>query len=246
MLDDSQRMNMSILTNQINKSCSTVKFPNLSCSIIFPTNAQRTADKIILCYIQVLNKTEWQKGGVKMKKMIALAGLLASVFSACAGSSGNRMSDDEMMQYHNLLAKEEVKQVVNRLFISTDNRDWDTVKQLFAPTVLFDVTSMVGGDPVTMTPGDIVAAWDKGLKPLKAIHHQAGNYIVSVDQDRAEVFCYGIASHYLPNKTNLNTRIFVGSYNFHLTMNSDTWQIDKFKFNLKYIDGNPNLEASQQ
>ncbi len=69
--------------------------------------------------------------------------------------------------------------------------------------------------------------------------------MVNINQDQAEAFCYGIASHYLPNKTNQNTRIFVGSYNFHLTKEARGWRIDQFKFNLKYIDGNPNLEGSQ-
>ena len=75
------------------------------------------------------------------------AGLLILI-TACANSSGSRSSDSKMMAaYQELLAKEEVKQVVNQLFISTDNRDWDTVSRLFAPEVLFDMTSMVGGDP---------------------------------------------------------------------------------------------------
>ena len=180
-----------------------------------------------------------------MKKYFAVAFLILVMISGCVNSSGSRSVDSNMMAaYQDLLAKEEVKEVINRLFISTDNRDWETVSQLFAEEVLFDVTSMVGGDPVRLTPKDIVTAWDKGLKPLKAIHHQAGNYIVKTMQNEADVFCYGIASHYLPNKTDQNTRIFVGSYNFHRIKNNDIWQIDKFKFNLKYIDGNPNLEAS--
>ena len=178
--------------------------------------------------------------------MLVITMLLGLLVNACSNLSGNRSSESEMLEkYHDLLHKEEIREVVTRLFISTDNRDWDTVAQLFAPEVTFDMTSMVGGDPVKMTPADIVAAWDKGLKPLKAIHHQTGNYLVEVDNNKADVFCYGIASHYLPNKTNQNTRIFVGSYNFHLTKNGESWQIDKFKFNLKYIDGNPNLEAAQ-
>jgi hypothetical protein len=107
------------------------------------------------------------------------------------------------------------------------------------------MTSMVGGDPETLTPQEIVTSWDKGLKPLKAIHHQTGNYIVSINQNEADVFCYGIASHYLPNQSNQNTRTFVGSYDFHLIKNDERWQIDKFKFNLKYIDGNLNLETNQ-
>ncbi len=179
-----------------------------------------------------------------MKRMMVVAGILALVISACANGSVNRMSDSEMQQYQDLLAKEDVRDVVNRLFISTDNRDWNAVTEVFASEVLFDMTSMVGGEPVTMTPADIVAAWAKGLKPLKAIHHQTGNYVINVERNAADVFCYGIASHYLPNKTNRNTRTFVGSYNFHLMKSGAKWQIDQFKFNLKYIDGNMKLEAN--
>jgi hypothetical protein len=148
-------------------------------------------------------------------------------------------------QYRTLLEKDAVISVVNQLFISTDNRDWAKVKACFTDEVLFDMTSMAGGVPATMTSQQIAEAWDKGLKPLKAIHHQAGNYLVTINDNEAEVFCYGIASHYLPNKTNQNTRTFVGSYNFHLVKKAGIWLIDQFKFNLKYIDGNANLEASQ-
>ncbi len=180
-----------------------------------------------------------------MKKMIAITILLGLMVNACSNLSGNRSSQSEMMgKYHDLVQKEKVKEVVTRLFVSTDNRDWDTVSRLFAAEVLFDMTSMVGGQPVKLSPQEIVASWDKGLKPLKAIHHQAGNFIVDANQTEATVFCYGIASHYLPNKTNQNTRVFVGSYNFHLIKSGENWQIDQFKFNLKYIDGNPNLEGS--
>ena len=147
--------------------------------------------------------------------------------------------------YEILLEKDVVIGVVNRLFINTDNRDWEKVKACFADDVLFDMTSMTGGEPVTMTAQQIVDGWDKGLKALQAIHHQAGNYVVNLGNNEAEVFCYGVAFHYLPNKTNQNTRTFVGSYNFHLAKGDRAWRIDQFKFNLKFIDGNANLEASQ-
>lgn len=143
-----------------------------------------------------------------------------------------------------LFEKDLVIEAVNRLFIKTDNKEWPEVKACFADEVLFDMTSLAGGEPATITSQAIVEAWDKGLKELKAIHHQAGNFVVKIKNEEAEVFCYGIASHYLPNKTNQNTRTFVGSYDFHLTKKDSRWRIDKFKFNLKYIDGNPNLEAS--
>jgi hypothetical protein len=144
-----------------------------------------------------------------------------------------------------LLKKDQIIGVINDLFVGTDNRDWGKVKKCFADKVLFDMTSLAGGSPTAMTPQQIVDAWDQGLKALKAIHHQAGNYSVTVQGHEATAHCYGIAYHYLPNKTNKNTRTFVGSYDFHLTNRDQAWRIDQFKFNLKFIDGNPNLEAEK-
>ena len=147
-------------------------------------------------------------------------------------------------ELESILDRTRIIETINRLFIGTDNRDWEFVKSCFAPRVRFDMSSLGAGEPKDLTPDEIVAAWDAGLKPLKAIHHQAGNYLVDVNGSRAEAFCYGIASHYLPNKTNRNTRTFVGSYDFGLLRDDDGWSIDSFKFNLKYIDGNPDLENS--
>jgi hypothetical protein len=181
-----------------------------------------------------------------IKALVVIFSFLALVISGCAGSPNTKSPVTAMdAQYRMLVEKDKIIAVINRLFISTDNRDWSEVKNCFSSEVLFDMTSMAGGQPVTLTSQQIVDAWDEGLKALKSIHHQAGNYMVNIDQGQAEAFCYGIASHYLPNKTNQNTRLFVGSYNFHLTKEGQNWRIDQFKFNLKYIDGNPNLEAGQ-
>ena len=141
-----------------------------------------------------------------------------------------------------LREKEGVIDVINDLFIATDNRDWAQAQTCFAPRVLFDMSSLTGAEAVTLTPQEIVGAWDEGLRPLKAVHHQAGNYRVSIDEDEARAFCYGIAMHYLPHPSGRNTRVFVGSYNFHLEKGGGRWRIDEFKFNLKFTGGNLNLE----
>ena len=143
-----------------------------------------------------------------------------------------------------IVEQTKIIETINRLFIGTDNRDWTLVKSCFSPRVLFDMSSMGAGEPRHLNPDDIVAAWDAGLKPLKALHHQVGNYLVTVNGSKAEAFCYGIASHYLPNKSNKNTRTFVGSYEFELLKDNDHWRIAIFRFILKYIDGNSDLESS--
>lgn len=171
-----------------------------------------------------------------MKYSYNLLMILALLLTACSNQNP---------EYTALLEKDAVISVTSQLFISTDNREWEKVKACFAPEVLFDMTSLAGGEPTKMTPEQIAGAWETGLKDLKAIHHQAGNYVVTVSGREATAFCYGIAFHYLPNPTNQNTRTFVGSYDFHLTKTDGAWRIDKFKFNSKFSDGNLNLGAGE-
>ncbi len=145
---------------------------------------------------------------------------------------------------HQLKDQNDVIAAATRLFVCTDNRDWACVRDVFAPEVQFDMTSLGAPKAEKKTPQEIAGMWDQGLKALTAIHHQAGNFQATIKGNEADLFCYGIAYHYLPNPTNRNTRTFVGSYNFHLVRGDGTWKIDRFKFNLKFIDGNKDLEGS--
>jgi hypothetical protein len=104
------------------------------------------------------------------------------------------------------------------------------------------MSSLAGGGPATLTPKAITDGWDAGLAPLQAVHHQAGNYSVEVSGDTATAFCYGIAYHYKATESGRNTRVFVGSYDFHLVSHAGEWRIDRFRFTLKFIDGNSRLE----
>ena len=111
------------------------------------------------------------------------------------------------------------------------------------PQLLFDMSSMGSAEPQTLTPQQNVATWEAGLNPIHAIHHQAGNFLVRIDDARADVSCYGVALHYRANAGGRNSRTFVGSYDFRLRNQAGRWRIASFKFNLKYSDGNANLEA---
>jgi SnoaL-like domain len=116
------------------------------------------------------------------------------------------------------------------------------VKRCFAPSVLFDMSSMSGGPAATLSPRQITEGWAEGLKALESVHHQAGNYRVTVRGDQADASCYGVAWHFRRNRTGRNTRLFVGSYDFHFCRQGEGWAIDVFRFNLKFIDGNELLE----
>lgn len=144
------------------------------------------------------------------------------------------------------LDKTQVTEIVNRLFVAVDSRDWEQVTELFNDMVLLDYTSMAGGDPVKLTPQQIIESW-KGLLPgFDQTHHQTGNFIIENDSMVYKVFCYGTATHYLKNETNNNVWTVVGSYNFELEPKNSKLKISKMKFNLKYTDGNNDLAKMAQ
>jgi hypothetical protein len=119
------------------------------------------------------------------------------------------------------------------------------VAAVLAPRARFDMSSAGGGPASVRTGEEIAAGWEQGLASIRSIHHQAGNYRVRVDGDRAEAFCYGIAYHHLPNPSGRDTRVFVGSYDFELEMMDGRWRITVFRYTLKFIDGNRDLESSR-
>ena len=143
-----------------------------------------------------------------------------------------------------LLAREAIVDTITTLFVATDTRDWERVRACLAPQVHFDMTSLAGGDPQTLTPDAIAAAWEQGLRPIEQVHHQAGNFRVRVEPGgrEATASCYGIAYHYRRHPSGRNTRVFVGSYDFGLREDGGRWRITSFRFGAKFVDGNLELE----
>jgi hypothetical protein len=142
-----------------------------------------------------------------------------------------------------LIHKDEIATVITRLFVATDARNWASVRDCFDQAVRFDMTSLAGGEPVSLSPEQIADAWRVGLTPIEAVHHQAGNLSITPAGDRATASCHGIAYHYRRTASGRDTRVFVGTYDFELrAVPPSSWRITAFKFNLKFVDGNRDLE----
>jgi 3-phenylpropionate/cinnamic acid dioxygenase small subunit len=144
-----------------------------------------------------------------------------------------------------LAARLAVEDVVIKLFVATDERDWKCVESCFTDPFVFDMTSVTGGQPSNMTPKQVAQMWSDGLKALDHVHHQTGNFRTEVEGDEARVRCYGIALHHRGNiEAPKKTRRFVGTYEFELANQDESWRITHFKFLLKFIDGNLELEKA--
>jgi len=148
---------------------------------------------------------------------------------------------ESLEQVEELLDRDLVRDTVVELFMATDARDWDRVEGCFSPRVLFDMTSVAGGEAALRTPHEIAADWRAGLQDLDAVHHQVGNFQIDVVEEDAVVTCYGVAIHYLATASGEKTRTFVGTYRLHLEWLEDRWAIDGFTFDLKFVTGDPDL-----
>ena len=156
-------------------------------------------------------------------------------------SNGLRQEDP----LRRLLEKNAVITTLNRLFRSVDEKDWKQAEDCLAPHVLLDVTSLGGSEPETTTGATIVDGWREGLGHLVATHHQVGNCEVDLHGEEATATCYGTAYHYLPNDSDRNTRTFVGTYDFRLRKRRGRWEVDLLRYNLKFLDGNTDLEGRE-
>ncbi len=69
----------------------------------------------------------------------------------------------------------------------------------------------------------------------------AGNHLITIDGDSAEIFCYATATHYKKDAQNGHTREFVGTYELGAIRTLAGWRLNSFKYNLKYATGNLDL-----
>lgn len=143
----------------------------------------------------------------------------------------------------NFTLREQLIEVVNRLFVYTDYREWQKLEQeVFTEKVWFDMSSLGAGDPKELSAGEICKMWSNGFQGIDAIHHQSGNFIVKATGNQAHVFCYAIATHYRAAASQGKTREFVGSYDLSLIETARGWRINQFKYNVKYKTGNLELQ----
>jgi len=134
--------------------------------------------------------------------------------------------------------REQIIDIVTKLFIYTDSQEWDKLSdEVFTEEIEFDMTSL-GGEAKKLAAKEVCEIWQKGFEGLDAVNHLAGNHLVTITEQTADVFAYATATHYKSSATQGKTREFVGSYNLHLTYTEQGWRIDVFKYNLKYMSGN--------
>ena len=140
--------------------------------------------------------------------------------------------------------REQIIEVVNRLFLYTDAFNWEGLQsEVFTEVVFFDMSSL-GQEASNMTSQAICAQWEQGLAGIDSVFHLVGSHAVTVNPDNsseATVTCYSKATHYNASATMGHTRDFVGSYDLGMVETDNGWRMNSFVFNVEFMLGNLGL-----
>ncbi len=131
-------------------------------------------------------------------------------------------------------------EAVIRLFVLTDNRDWEGVELQFADQVNLNYSSMTGNPAALVTPAQITDGWKTVLPGFTFTQHQIGNFLLTQNADSAHIFCYGTATHGI-NDVEDGIWTVYGSYDFDLEYVQGTWKITSMTFNYNGQSGNTML-----
>ncbi|WP_280481344.1 nuclear transport factor 2 family protein [Nocardia cyriacigeorgica] len=135
----------------------------------------------------------------------------------------------------------DVVDTCTRMAWHADHREWDALATVFADAVRLDYTSLNGGEPVTVTPAQIVAAWRETLGGFGATQHLLSNHLVTVDGDRAVCTASFQATHRKSDAVGACLWTLGGTYRFDLVRAGGAWQISGVVMTATWGDGNRAL-----
>jgi hypothetical protein len=135
----------------------------------------------------------------------------------------------------------DIIETCTRMGWHADRREWEQLKGIFAEKVTLDYTSLNGGEPAELTPGQIVGAWKEVLGSLDATQHLIAGHLVRVDGDAAVCTANFQATHRLANPFGSPLWTLGGTYRFDLVRTGGGWRISGVVMEATWADGNKDL-----
>lgn len=127
--------------------------------------------------------------------------------------------------------------VVSSIPLAVDLAAYDLAEQAFAPSVTIDYTSLWGGEPSTMTPGELMTAW-RGIVPgFDATWHELSAVKASVSGERATARALVDGRHWIGD------RLWrpIGSYEWELAKLDGKWKVTRMTFLMSQEEGDRSV-----
>ena len=132
-------------------------------------------------------------------------------------------------------------ELIGRLVLVLDARDWDALGDLFTDSVYSDRTSLLGGDPVTVSRSDFVTGWQQTLQNLDAVHHMITCHVITLDGDRATCTANMMGTHVYTNHSGGPVWTVGGRHDYRLERTPSGWKISGLTFTIQWATGNMNI-----
>jgi len=136
-----------------------------------------------------------------------------------------------------------ILELISRMVLLLDARDWDGLVPLFTDTVYNDRTSLTGGEPETQGAAEFVGGWRYLMEHLDAVHHMVSCHVIDLDGDRATCAANMQGNHVLANSSGGPMWTVGGRHDYQLTRTSDGWRIAGITFTIQWATGNQNIVA---
>ena len=134
-----------------------------------------------------------------------------------------------------------ILELIGRLALLLDARDWDALEGLFTNPVYSDRTSLWGGEPETQSPAEFVGGWRYALANLDAVHHLITGHVISLDGDQATCAANMQGTHVFANASGGPMWTVGGRHDYQLKRTADGWRISGLTFTIQWATGNMHI-----
>ena len=131
-------------------------------------------------------------------------------------------------------------QLLNQFGMAIDLRDWDSFRNLFADSVVFDYSS-IGEVAGTLKPEEIANTARQDLGGFQATQHVITNHLVKLSGNTATCKAHVRAMHFLPNDEGESMLETGGYYIAGLSGINSNWKIESWKFIILWSKGDLKL-----
>ncbi|KAJ3444172.1 hypothetical protein M0813_14353 [Anaeramoeba flamelloides] len=145
-----------------------------------------------------------------------------------------------------LLDEREIINVVNTMATSYDQGEWDRMRSCLPENFTLDVTSFVGGEVLELKPDKLIEMWSAVRSNLDNVQHMLTNHKVTIDGDKADIFCYIQSTQWLKTEEKFYKRKVQGSYTHKMIKTKAGWKIKKFIFQFEKMSGDPNFPQKKK
>ena len=86
-----------------------------------------------------------------------------------------------------------IRAVVDSIDDTSDRKEWEACRELFADSVHIDFGSLTGGAPSSLPADVLIAGWRENLHEAKRTFHLRSHHRIEIDGDSAVCVSHGYA-----------------------------------------------------